>query len=143
LNLSYSPTAAFQVSQTLPDWRGAISYRPNLVGPVLTPSGSRSIDNYLNRDTVMLPTDPTQPFGNAGRNIARSLGFQQLDIGASKSIPIARDGGVNLQFRAEAFNMLNKTNFRNANTNRSSAGFGQIRSTFPARQIRFGLRLVF
>jgi hypothetical protein len=142
LNLAYNPPAAFQVSQTLPDWRGGISYRPNLTGPVITPSDSRSIDNYLNAATVVVPTDSSQPFGNAGRNVARSYSLYQLDLGMAKAIKLSGES-VSLQFRAEAFNLFNNTNFRNANTNRSVAGFGQVRATFPARQIQFALRLIF
>jgi hypothetical protein len=142
LNLSYSPPLASQVSQTLPDWRGGISYRPNLTGPVMTDEGQRTIDNYLNRNNVIVPTDPSQPFGNAGRNVARSYGLAQLDLGLQKSFALPREG-MAVQFRAEAFNLFNRTNFRNANTNASSAAFGQVRATFPARQIQFALRLVF
>ena len=142
LNLSYAPAAAAQVSQTLPDWRGGISYRPNLTGPALTPGDQRSIDNYINPLTVVAPTDASQPFGNAGRNIIRGYGLSQLDLGLTKSFKLLREGTA-LQFRAEAFNLFNRTNFRNANTNRSGAGFGQVRATFPARQIQFALRLSF
>jgi len=142
LNLSYSPSLAFQVSQTLPDWRGGISYRPNLIGPVMTDESQRTIDNYLNRASVSVPSDASQPFGNAGRNVARSFGLAQLDLGLSKSFPMPRES-MALQFRVEAFNLFNRTNFRNANTNASSAAFGQVRDTFPARQIQFALRLVF
>ena len=53
VNLSYSPNATFQVS-------GVPTYRPNLVGD---PYGDRSIDNYFNRDNVVIPTDSSQPFG--------------------------------------------------------------------------------
>ncbi len=143
LNLSYTPALAFQVSQAaIPDWRGGISYRPNLVGPILTPEGQRNIDNYLNRASVQVPTDASQPFGNAGRNVARSYPLYQTDFGLGKSFNLPREG-MSLQFRAEAFNLFNRTNFRNGNTNASSAAFGQVRATFPARQVQFGLRLVF
>jgi len=43
----------------------------------------------------------------------------------------------------EAFNLFNKTNFGAATSDRSSAAFGTIRSTFPARQIQFALKLAF
>jgi len=142
LNLSYSPPAAFQVSQTLPDWRGGISYRPNLTGPAITPQAERSIDNYLNRNTVAIPTDASQPFGNAGRNVARSYALYQMDFGLAKSFPLPREG-MEVQLRTEAFNLFNRTNFRNATTDRSSAAFGQVRQTFPARQIQFALRVGF
>jgi hypothetical protein len=113
-----------------------------LSGPILTPEGRRNIDNYLNRANVQVPTDASQPFGNAGRNVARSYPLYQTDFGLGKSFALPREG-TSLQFRAEAFNLFNKTNFRNANTNASSAAFGQVRATFPARQVQFALRLVF
>ena len=64
VNLSYSPAATFSVS-------GSPTYRPNLTGDPLTPSDQRTINNYLNPATVEIPTDRTQPFGNAPRNVAR------------------------------------------------------------------------
>lgn len=142
LNLSYTPTADQAVSVSLSDFRGGISYRPNLIGPALTPEGQRSIDNYINSATVVIPTDITNPFGNAGRNVVRSYPLYQLDLGISKNFALPWEG-ARLQFRSEMFNAFNRSNFRNANVNRSGAGFGQVRSTFPARQIQFALRLVF
>jgi len=139
LNLGYNPSGAQQVSVTLSDFRGGISYRPNLIGPVLTPNGN--IDNYINPLTVVVPTDPTQPFGNAGRNVVRGFSLYQLDLGIGKTFAFTER--VRLQFRTEMFNATNHTNFRNANLNRSAAGFGQVRATFPARQVQFGLRLSF
>ena len=143
VNLSYNPAAAFQVSQTLPDWRGGISYRPNVTGPITVPDGQRNQDNYLDPNAVVVPTDPTQPFGNAGRNIARRPGLANLDLGIQKNFAMPFREGMALQFRAEAFNAFNRTNFGNPGVNRSAAGFGQIRSTFPARQVQFALRLQF
>lgn len=143
LNLSYTPSLQFQVSQAaIPDWRGGISYRPNLAGAILTPADQRTIDNYLNRNSVQVPTDASRPLGNAGRNVARSYPLYQTDFGLGKSFALPREG-MSLQFRTEAFNLFNRTNFRNATTNASSAAFGQVRATFQARQIQFGLRLVF
>ena len=143
LNLTYNPTAAQQVSVTLSDFRGGISYRPNLIGPALTPESQRSIDNYINPATVVVPTDASNPFGNAGRNIVTGYGFFQLDLGIGKSFALPWREGMRLQFRSEMFNATNHTNFRNANLNRSTAGFGQVRSAFQARQVQFALRLVF
>jgi hypothetical protein len=143
VNLSYSPAAAFQVSLSIPDWRGGISYRPNVIGPVMTPKGQRSHDNWLNINNVTLPTDVSQPFGNAGRNIARRPGLAQMDFGVQKSFALPREG-ANVSFRMEAFNLFNRTNFGNPGVNRSTvASFGLIRSTFPARQIQFALRAAF
>ena len=109
-------------------------------------SGQRNVDtNFLDRNNVIAPTDPSQPFGNAGRNIARGLAFYQTDFGFSKAFSLPREG-MSLQFRAEAFNLFNKTNFRQTArefSNISDSRFGQVRGTYPARQIQFALRLVF
>ena len=143
VNLSYNPAANFLVSQTLPDWRGGISYRPNVTGDIMVPKGQRNQDNWIDPAKVVIPTDPSQPFGNAGRNIARRPGLAQADIGIQKSFPLKFRENVALQLRAESFNAFNRTNFANPQMNRSNAGFGQIRSTFPARQVQFALRLSF
>jgi len=50
---------------------------------------------------------------------------------------------MRVEFRTEAFNLLNKTNFRAADGNRSNATLGRITSAFPARQIQFALKLYF
>jgi hypothetical protein len=72
----------------------------------------------------------------------RAMPFYQLDLGLHKSFNLP-GADKRLEFRAEFFNALNKTNFGAANGNRSSADFGTIRSTFPARQIQLGLKFYF
>jgi hypothetical protein len=135
VNLTYSPAAAFQVS-------GAPTYRPNLVGPALAPSGERSIDNYFDKANVVIPTDRSQPFGNAPRNGVRGYAFYQTDLGLHKSFNLPGQH-TRLEVRGEFFNVLNKTNFGAPNGNASAAAFGTIRSTSPARQIQLGVKLYF
>jgi hypothetical protein len=133
INLSYAPTSAANVS-------GLPTYRPNLIGDPLTPNGG--ITNYLNPATVIIPTDPSQPFGNAPRNAARGTPFHQLDLGLHKSFGLKGEAR-RLEARIEAFNLLNKTNFQSANGNRSSSAFGTITSTYPARQMQLGVKFYF
>ncbi|MCU1260634.1 MAG: TonB-dependent receptor, plug, partial [Bryobacterales bacterium] len=54
INLSYNPTQQFSVSS-------APTYRPNVSGNPVTPEGQRTTQNYLNRATVSVPTDPSHP----------------------------------------------------------------------------------
>jgi hypothetical protein len=134
VNLTYDPSSQFQVSS-------APTYRPNISGDPLTPEANRGPGNYLNPATVLLPTDPSRPFGSAGRNVARAPSFFQLDLGLHKDFRVTE--GVRVEFRTEAFNVLNKTNFNAPNSNRSSNSFGTITSTMPWREIQMALRLVF
>jgi Carboxypeptidase regulatory-like domain/TonB-dependent Receptor Plug Domain/TonB dependent receptor len=133
VNLSYSPSSTFSVSS-------APTYRPNLTGDVY---GDGTVDNFLNRDTVVTPTDRTQPFGNAPRNVARGPAVWALDLGLHKNVGLGL-GDSRLEFRLEAFNVLNRSNFGSPNGNRSSTDFGTIRSlsTTP-RQIQLGVKAYF
>jgi hypothetical protein len=136
----YTPAAQVVVSGIQQDFRGANNYRPNVVGD---PYGDRnSITNYFNRDNVQIPTGPN-PFGNAGRNLVRGPNFWQVDLALSKNVRLPIGSRTLLQVRAEAFNLLNKTNLRAPVGNRSANNFGSITSTFDPRQIQLGVKLSF
>ena len=135
INLTYSPTSQFQVST-------APNYRPNVSCNPVTPEGQRTTNNYLNRACVSVPTDPSHPWGNASRNSVVGYPFYQLDLGLHKQFGLWREG-TRLEFRAEAFNLFNQTNFQAPNSNISSSAFGSITSTFPARQLQFAAKILF
>ncbi len=147
-NLTYNAPSAFQVTSTL-----GLSYRPNIVGNLTVPSNQRTPDNYLNRNAVAIPTDRSQPFGSAGRNIVRGPAFFQSDVGIQKQFGLINET-TRLEFRAEAFNLFNHSNFAAPDTNasnitRDASGnaiggtFGTLRTAFPAREIQFALKLYF
>jgi hypothetical protein len=139
---SGSIPAAFQVVGNLSGFRGGETYRPNVTGQALAADAVRNTDNYFDKANVSLPTDPSRPFGNAGRNSVRGLPLNSLDLGVNKSFRLPREG-MALQFRSEFFNILNHTNFGPPNTDRNSAAFGTIRATLPPRQIQFALKFMF
>ena len=139
-NSSGSVPAAFQDTGLAADYRGAEAYRPNVTGGPIVNS-TFDINNYFNKANVVLQTDPSHPYGNAGRNSVRATPLNQLDLGIDKSFRLPREG-MALQFRSEFFNLFNHTNFMAANSDVSTAAFGTIRSTFPARQIQFALKLL-
>lgn len=134
VNITYSASQQYQVSPL-------VSMRPNITGDPVTPEGQRTIKTYLNLNSFSVPSY-TQPFGTAGRNIARSYPLYQLDFGLHKNFNLGSEARY-LQFRAEAFNLLNQTNFQPPNTTFGNTSFGSITSTFPARQIQFALKLYF
>jgi hypothetical protein len=136
INITYSPTTQAQSSPLL-------TPRPNLKGGSLYLSGSNPT-HYLNPAAFSIPSY-TQPFGDAGRNIARGPYFEELDFGLHKNFGLWSESS-RLEFRAEAFNLLNTTNF-NVNSGFSttfgSSSFGVFTQTLPARQIQMALKLVF
>jgi hypothetical protein len=138
INLTYDPNAVFIATDGS---KNSAVYRPNVIGDIYPPAGQQSITNYFNLTNVVVPTDVTQPYGNAGRNIGRSNAYFDLDTGIHKQFRLTE--GKTLEFRTEIFNTLNKTNFSAANGDRSNSSFGKITSTLPARQVQFALRFAF
>ena len=134
INFSYTPSTAASLTSGL-------TMRPNLVGNPFLPADQRTPQHYFNLAAFAVP-DASQPFGNAGRNIGRSDAQYQLDMAIEKSFRLPWES-KRLEFRTEAFNALNKTNFQAAAAGISTSTFGTITKTFPARQIQFGLKLVF
>jgi Carboxypeptidase regulatory-like domain/TonB-dependent Receptor Plug Domain len=139
VTFQYTPTAAFQVSGIAQDFRGANNYRPNLTCDPYAPSGQQTIQNWFNKDCVVIPTDPSQPFGNAPRNNARGPDFWQVDFSASKMVSLGERARV--EVRIEAFNLFDRINYTPPNANRSTAAFGTITSTYDPRQIQLGVKL--
>ena len=141
INLRYTPDATFLVSGITQDFRGANDYRPNVIGESARAEDERSITNYFNKANVVVPTDPSQPFGNAKRNgVQRTRSTRSTSRWRRTS---RFRGGSQTPAAAEAFNLLNRTNFNAPNRNRSSAAFGTITSTDDARQMQLGVKLLF
>ena len=85
--------------------------------------------------------------GNLGRNTFVGPSFVGWDTSIHKKIKVTER--VNMEFRAEAFNTLNHTNFQlpgahSATNNRiTSSNFGQAGSAFNPRQMQLGLKISF
>jgi Carboxypeptidase regulatory-like domain/TonB dependent receptor len=111
--------------------------RPNLVGnPELS---DPSTLQWFNTAAFTFP--PPGTFGNAGRNILDGPGFQNVNASLLKNTRITER--VNLQFRAEAFNLFNHPNFNLPDNFLGSPTFGRITSARDPRHIQFGLKLLF
>ncbi len=84
---------------------------------------------------------------NLGRNTFVGPSFVGWDTSVHKKIKVTER--VNMEFRAEAFNTLNHTNFQlpgahSATNNRITSGnFGQSGSAFNPRQMQLGLKISF
>jgi Carboxypeptidase regulatory-like domain len=80
-------------------------------------------------------------FGNAGRNILIGPGTFNIDFSAHKLFTLTER--MNLQFRAEFFNVLNHTQFNNPDTVLSDSTFGRITTARDPRVVQGALKLVF
>jgi hypothetical protein len=140
LNVFYTPTTANQTSGLSNDYRGEPFLRPNVSGSAASQSTSQMINTYFGGYTFSTPP-VNGPFGDLGRNAFRAPGLEQWDFSANKFFTIRES--IKLQFRSEFFNLTNHTNFGIPNTITTNSSFGQIRTTYPARQIQFALKLLF
>jgi hypothetical protein len=84
-------------------------------------------------------------FGDVGRGSLYGPSLDSWDMGLFKNFRFSTD--MNVQFRAEFFNVFNNVNFDIPNTNRSGGNFGVITRTDPSfgdpRILQFGLKFVF
>ena len=119
--------------------------RADYLGGPASLSGSRPLGDRLLQwfDTTRFTANRVGTFGNSGRSILRGPTFFNTDLGVLKSTPITER--MNVQFRAELFNLFNHANFRLPASNLSSAQRGRITAVVDDNQriIQFGLKLVF
>ena len=134
------PVRDFSDQCLLPGLAGT-TCRPNLVGDPTLPSSQRTAQQWFNTNAFQL-AQLGQP-GTAGRNILRSEGTANLDLALSKFFKLdALREGTNLEFRAEFFNIFNRTQFGIPLNDASVANLGQITNTvIDPRQIQFALKL--
>jgi hypothetical protein len=142
INLTYTESTAQQVSTI-----AGFVYRPNLVGnPVLAKSARTKVAagqyQYLNPSAVSAPTAANTPFGNAPRNVARAPNYNDLDMGLHKRFPLGLEK-TGLEFRAEAFDLLNHPNAQPPDSNATDSGYGVISTYFPSRELQLALKLIF
>ena len=111
--------------------------RPNVSGNAA--AANPQPGQWFNTAAFSMPAFGT--FGNAGRNILDGPGYQNVNLALLKRVPLG--GRTSLQLRAEAFNLLNRTNLDLPDNFYGSPTFGQVLSAGSPRHIQFGARLMF
>ncbi|MFZ4984713.1 MAG: TonB-dependent receptor domain-containing protein [Blastocatellia bacterium] len=149
LNLRYADFDQ-RLSDGQPDFLGGVALRPNVgAGAVRATEAQRNslglkeFEYYFDRTNITIPT-ADKPFGNLGRNAVYGFPFYQVDLGVQKNFALRFiNEEARLEFRAELFNLFNRTNFSAPNTDARSAAFGRVSSTFDPRIVQFALKLHF
>ena len=90
---------------------GGVYPRPDLVPgePFWIPTSGAPGGKVLNPAAFIAPPALTQ--GDEGRNDIKGFGLTQVDLSIGRKFPITER--LNLQFRADAFNLFNHPNFAN------------------------------
>jgi hypothetical protein len=115
----------------------------NFTGPVIIGSPNE----WFNPAAFLAPPNASGFYGNLGRDTLIGPGLATWDLSTMKTFVIRER--MNLQFRAEFFNVLNRANFNQPNAvvftpTGVSPTAGLITSTATtSRQIQFGLKLRF
>jgi hypothetical protein len=143
----FTPTAGQNISGTGDTQNPDVpNQNPAFSGPViLGTDGFRNTGRYFNPNAFSLPLAGT--FGNVARGSFTGPAFYDFDTSLFKTFTFTER--YRLQFRAEAFNLLNRTNFALPNAvtfsgSNYSSSAGVITATAnPSRQIQFALKLLF
>lgn len=77
------------------------------------------------------------------RNAFSNPGFVEWNLAVHKQFPIAREGATNLEFRAEAFDVLNHPNWSTADSTPTDSSFMLVTSKIDNRNLQFQLKLSF
>jgi outer membrane receptor protein involved in Fe transport len=122
--------------------------RPDLVPGVPLYSANRTINNWFNPAAFAEPAKFA--WGNLGRNIGRGPGYYEIDTALEKKTALTER--LALDFRAEAFNLLNHPIYGDPDSDISDgSAFGVITSQLnsgatgigSSRRLQFMLRLEF
>jgi hypothetical protein len=114
--------------------------RPDRIGNGNLPPGQRTPEMWFDKTAFTLPGAYT--FGNAGFNIIEGPGLVNFDTTIARMFQL--NERFRLDFRTEFFNALNEAQFGFPNMTIDRDVGGTISSTnTPARQIQFGLKLIF
>jgi Carboxypeptidase regulatory-like domain/TonB dependent receptor len=124
-----------------PEITGFFSSRPNVLSN--PNNGPHTPNQWVSRNAFQQLTPAANPgqFGNEGRNMVRGPGLATVDLSLFKNFALSES--AHLQFRAEAFNTLNHSNFNLPENDLASPEFGQILQAAPPRLLQLALKLVF
>jgi hypothetical protein len=142
LGVSYSTTNSADISGSPTEGTRVV-----LTGNPVLPSGQRTFYQYFNTN-AFAPPAPGTP-GNAATTLFRGPGINNFDLSLLKDAYFYER--MHFQFRAEAYNAFNHTQFSSVNTAAqfNPAGqqvnklFGQITAARDPRIMQLGLRLYF
>ena len=146
-------------------YQTGLPFTPGLIGNTFDPSGIGYIGsgpaggrpNAIRDPNENAPNDFLQFFdidafqrtfttgsltpGNAGKSVIEGPRTFRIDFTVTKIFKFNED--MRLQLRAEAFNVLNTTNFSSFNVQANSTAFGNVTAVRDPRTLQFGIKFYF
>jgi len=92
-------------------------------------------------NTAAFTVPPYGHFGDAGRDILDGPGLRSVNLSIVKNTAIT--DRLNLQFRTEFFNALNRANYNLPDNFIGSPTFGQVVSAQDPRRVQFAVKVLF
>ena len=137
LNMTYggSNSVSGLISQTI--------NRPDLVSAVSYP---QTVNQWFNPAAFAAPAAGT--WGNLAHGAIRGPGRQNWNMSLFKNFVISESRGSAFQFRADAFNIWNHTQFRGdvtggVSTDQSASNFGKVTGAYDPRVLQLGAKVIF
>ncbi len=110
--------------------------RPNQVAPI---HKIGKLNDWFSTNSFAAPKYGF--FGDASNGSIRGPGQISFNVALYKTFPITTR--LNMQFRAEAFNVLNHPNFTSVSTSVGAGNYGQVTGAADPRIMEFALKLMY
>jgi hypothetical protein len=118
--------------------------RPDLTGSISYP---KTVAEWFNPAAFSAPTPGT--YGNLGFDALRGPGRDNWNLSLFKNFIISDERGSRIEFRADAFNTWNHTQFKGDDNNggislnQGASNFGAVTGAFDPREFQLGIKLIF
>jgi len=110
-------------------------------GPVGLSTDERGPDKWFN--TAAFKNAPTTALGTAGVGVILGPGLYIWDTSVRKEVAFGESKMRRVQFRAQAFNIMNHANFRSLQITTTNSNFGTLTGAGPARNLQGELKVQF
>jgi hypothetical protein len=149
LGLTYSFIQSVDVTGTT---GAGVDTRVDLTGNPVLPKGQRTPLKAFNTAVVQAPSLTTFGIGNAPKDVFRGPGTNNWDVSLFKNFALGRNEARRMQFRAEAYNAFNHTQYSGVDTaasfnlttgQQTNTDFGAYNAAGPARRLQLGVKIYF
>jgi hypothetical protein len=131
-----------------------VDSRVDVIGNPNLGKGQRTFSRAFNTVDIVMPNPITDPYGigDANKDVFRGPGIENTDLALFKNIPWGDKVTRTMQFRIEAYNALNHTQFNSVKTSalfnptigaQTNTAFGSYNGAQNPRRLQLGFKISF